>query len=30
MAVTQKIKGPTRTTDRTENALDLFLTDVPT
>jgi Endonuclease-reverse transcriptase len=30
MALTQKIKGPTRTNDRTENTLDLFLIDVPT
>lgn len=30
MALTQKIKGPTRTADKTEKTLDIFLTDVPT
>jgi Reverse transcriptase (RNA-dependent DNA polymerase)/Endonuclease-reverse transcriptase len=29
MALTQKIKDPTRTTKRTEKTIDLFLTDVP-
>ncbi|CAB3387409.1 Hypothetical predicted protein [Cloeon dipterum] len=29
MALTQHIKTPTRTTDRSENILDLFLSDIP-